>query len=671
MNRQLRIDEVLTRNRSFKKKDLVKISNLKEVFSNLRDYAAGNLTGITRDETIAQNLIRLLFIKLYDENQESEICNFAFLEGESIIQLESKIFKMFELVKTTYKELFDKEEQIQIKGYDLAYMVAALQDYSITDSDRDVIVDAFEELIGRSFRGGEGQFFTPQNVVNMMVDVLDIKDGERIIDPACGSGGFLVSAYRKTNLDKKSIKIYGIDKDTYLAKICNTYLTILGSKSHNIFNENTLDLPSNWKLQSQKVLQDEKFDVVITNPPFGAKIPIIGKNLLSSYQLGHYWKNEKEDWLVTKEVREKQPPQILFIEKCMNLLKEGGRMGIVLPEGIFGNPSDRYIWEYLNKISDIFGVISLNQEAFQPSTHTKTSVLFLKKIKPTNQKIFMAVCKNIGHNKNGKTLYKTDSAGDFILNRDGEKIISDDLPAITDSFLRFKNKEKITRSDLTYLVDKKNIKEKIYIPEYYDPTIGKITRSNSKINFISVEQLIADGLIEISRGNEIGSENYGTGEIPFVRTSDLVNWEIKLNPIKGVSEEIYNQYKDQQDIREKDILFVSDGTFLIGSSSFVTSLDTKIVIQSHVKKIRCLDEKLLNSYYLFYLLNTKVVRKQILSKTFVQATISTLGNRFLELKLPFFKDLNQQSKTIASMKKLIIQKTKIREQAQFIIESSI
>lgn len=671
MNRQLRFDEVLTKNRSFKKKDLVKINNLKEVFSNLRDYAAGNLSGITRDETIAQNLIRILFIKLYDEKQESEICNFAFLEGESIIQFESKIFKMFELVKTTYKELFDKEEKIQIKGYDLAYMVAALQDYSITDSDRDVIVDAFEELIGRSFRGGEGQFFTPQNVVNMMVDVLEIKDGERIIDPACGSGGFLVSAYRKTSLDKKSIKIYGIDKDTYLAKICNTYLTILGSKSHNIFNENTLDLPSNWKFHSQKVLQDEKFDVVITNPPFGAKIPIMGKNLLSSYQLGHYWKNEEEGWVVTKEVREKQPPQILFIEKCMNLLKEGGRMGIVLPEGIFGNPSDRYIWEYLNKISDIFGVISLNQEAFQPSTHTKTSVLFLKKIKPTNQKIFMAVCKNIGHNKNGKTLYKTDSAGDFILNRDGEKILADDLPAITDSFLRFINKEKITSSNLSYLVDKKNIKEKIYIPEYYDPTIGKITKSNSKINFITVEQLIADGLIEISRGNEIGSENYGTGEIPFVRTSDLVNWEIKLNPIKGVSEEIYNQYKDQQDIRENDILFVSDGTFLIGSSSFVTSLDTKIVIQSHVKKIRSLDEKLLNSYYLFYLLNTKVVKKQILSKTFVQATISTLGNRFLELKLPFFKDLNEQSKIIASMKKLIIQKTKNREQAQFIIESSI
>ena len=403
MNLQLSFDELTTKNSNFKKKDLIKIDNLKELFSNIRDYAAGNLTGITRDETIAQNLIRLLFVKLYDENLNSNICNFAFFDGETLNHLESKIHDQFEQVKKTYKELFEIDEKLQIKGKDLAYIVTALQDYSISNSDRDVIVDAFEELIGRSFRGGEGQFFTPQNVVNMMVDVLEIKNGEKIIDPACGSGGFLVSAYRKTSHDKKNIKIYGIDKDSYLAKICNTYLTILGSNSHSIFNENTLETTSNWDTSTQRSIKDGMFDVVITNPPFGAKIPVVGKELLSSYQLGHYWQNNENNWNLTDQVRDKQPPQILFIEKCMNLLKDGGRMAIVLPEGIFGNPSDRYVWEYLNKISDIFGIVSLNQEAFQPSTHTKTSVLFLKslnKLKKRYSCLFvkiLAITKMVKH----------------------------------------------------------------------------------------------------------------------------------------------------------------------------------------------------------------------------------------------------------------------------------
>ena len=185
------------------------------------------------------------------------------------------------------------------------------------------------------------------------------------------------------------------------------------------------------------------FDVVITNPPFGAKIPVVGKELLSSYQLGHYWQNNENNWNLTDQVRDKQPPQILFIEKCMNLLKDGGRMAIVLPEGIFGNPSDRYVWEYLNKISDIFGIVSLNQEVFNQALYKDISIIF-KKSKQIKEKIFMSICKDIGHNKNGKTLYKTDTAGEFILNKEGSK----SFPTIYRNyklFLKHLNNGKVSR----------------------------------------------------------------------------------------------------------------------------------------------------------------------------------------------------------------------------------
>ncbi len=130
-----------------------------------------------------------------------------------------------------------------------------------------------------------------------------------------------------------------------------------------------------WTANTQDYIKLNIFDLILTNPPFGAKIPVVGKTLLRQYELGHNWVCS-EKWQRTPKLLDKQPPQVLFIERCLQLLKDGGRLGIVLPEGIYGNPSDRYIWEFIKQNATIIGVVSLPQETFQPSTHTKTSVLF-------------------------------------------------------------------------------------------------------------------------------------------------------------------------------------------------------------------------------------------------------------------------------------------------------
>ncbi len=154
-------------------------------------------------------------------------------------------------------------------------------------------------------------------------------------------------------------------------------------------------------------------------------------------------------------------------------------------------------------------------------------------------------------------------------------------------------------------------------------------------------------------------------------TSDIVNWEIKVDPIKAVSEEVYNQHKEPQDIQEKDILFVNDGTFLIGRTAMITKLDIKVIIQSHVKKIRVLDKNFIDPYYLFYLLNSKVVRKQIDSRIFVQATISTIGNRLREIILPISNDQNEVKKITNEIRNIINEKAELREKTVKIVEASI
>lgn len=643
--------------------DLGPINNLKLIFRDIRDYFAGNVTGITRDEKIAQNIMRFLFCKIYDEKNSKELAEFSNRPGENCKAFQSRIERLFEQVKNNYSDIFEKDEKLEVGAEESSFIVSKLEDYSILNAERDVIGDAFEEFIGTSFRGGEGQFFTPRNVVQMMIDVLQPTEGEKIIDPACGSGGFLTYTlrYLKAN-NKKDYYITGIDKDAFLAKIAKVYLSLVGNEKYHIYCENSLEIPSKWNEETQKNIKLGEFDVILTNPPFGAKIPVVGKELLAQYKLGHKWANG-ENRTITNKLLDKQSPQVLFIERCLQLLKENGRLGIVLPEGIFGNPSDKYIWEYISSVASVTGVISLSQEAFQPSTHTKTSVLFLRKTAKKSKKIFMAIANSIGHNKNGKPVYK--------INDNGNKILDDDLPAIATNFTNYRKNRRRPNDHLGFPIPYDQLNDHIFIPEYYNPEIRReleVLKNSGKYILISIGELIDNGALQVRRGNEIGSQFYGTGDIPFVRTTDIVNWETKADPIKCVAREVYEKYKKSQDVRVNDILFVNDGTFLIGRSAIVTELDKEIIIQSHIRKIRVLDNSLIDSYLLFYLLNTRIVGKQVEAKTFIQATISTLGNRLNEITLPIQKDKATKKKLSKEMKDIIESKMQLRKKSLELME---
>ena len=659
-----------------RKKDLKPINNLKVIFRDVRDYFAGNVTGITRDEKIAQNIMRLLFCKIYDEinTNPKDIMNFANRPNEEEYEFAKRIKNLFVKVKSQYGDIFEEDEEIEISPFDLSYIVSKLEEYYIIEANRDIIADAFEELIGTSFRGGEGQFFTPRNIVQMMIDILQPQSGEKIIDPACGSGGFLAHILQhllSNNLNNHYIA--GIDKDLFLSRLAKIYLTLLGISKYHIFCENSLETPKTWKKETREFIELGSFDLILTNPPFGAKIPVIGTDLLRQYKLGYYWNNYKGDWTITENLRDKQPPQILFIERILQLLKTGGRAGIVLPEGIYGNPSDRYIWHFIKQHASIIGVVSLSHETFQPSTHTKTSIVFLEKLDQSRKSVFFAIANAIGHNKNGKEIYKMNGNGSYIIDKNGNNILDDDTPVIAKQFNKYFNNLK-EENHLGFIIPTEDIKENIYIPESYKPEIkeklNEIKKSN-KFKIVKFGSFVEDGAIQIKRGNEIGSQFYGTGNIPFIRTTDIVNWEIKMDTVKSVADEIYENYRTQQDVQENDILFVNDGTFLIGRCSMITYLDVKCVIQSHLRKIRVIDKNQITPYYLFYLLNSNFVQKQIEVKSFIQATLSTLGNRLLEIDLPIHKDKNEIKRISEEVHEILSSKAKLREKSINLLYSSI
>jgi len=309
----------------------------------------------------------------------------------------------------------------------VAYVAGELQNYCLIEAERDIIADAFETFIGHALKGGQGQFFTPRNVVKMMVDILDPDDEDLIIDPACGSGGFLIESLRhiwrkldaegekyhwnKNNLQEEKMevalnRIRGIDKDYFLSKVAKAYMAIIGDGKSGIFTEDSLDVPDNWGAATKTKIHLNSFSVLLTNPPFGAKIPVRGEDKLAQYELGHKWKlnTKTKEWEIGK-LKDKEAPQILFIERCLQLLKDGGRMAIVLPDGIYGNIQLGYIRKWLLKRARIVAIIDVPVETFMPNTPTKTSIMVLQKLPsnmiPEDYPIFMAVAETCGHDRRG------------------------------------------------------------------------------------------------------------------------------------------------------------------------------------------------------------------------------------------------------------------------------
>jgi type I restriction enzyme M protein len=411
---------------------------------------------------------------------------------------------------------------------------------------------------------------------------------------------------------------------------------------------------------------------VLTNPPFGAKIPIDNKEILENFDLAHKWDYKDDKWIKQNKLIKKQPPQILFIERCVQLLKDGGKLGIVLPEGLFGNPTNRYIWEYLRSMGKVLGIISLDQNAFQPYTCNKTSILFFQKLKnlPDSYQIDFAIVENVGHDKDGKVQYKLNNDGSIIHDEQNQPIINNDL---TNLHLKINesNEFNYLEEQDVFKLNIKQIKDHIFIPSYYTGVDKPLKSLMEDQNFtlLSIADLIERGIIYtknkefLPRGDEIGSQVYGLGDIPFIRTSEINNWEINLDSHKKTSEEVYNQFKEKQNIEIGDILLVKDGgPNLIGKTAYITKLDTKVIIQSHIYQIKILKNKEnIDPYLLLYLLNLDIVQKQIRAITFVQGTISTIGNRIMDLKLPVPSDLTKRKEISKHIKEIIDKKTEIRK----------
>lgn len=422
-------------------------------------------------------LLKVIFCKIEDEKNRPHELEFYTTSAERSnpdgqLTVYNRISKIFVRVKEKYGKIFDANDEIKLKPRSLAYIVSELQKYSLLNTDIDIKGKAYEELVGANLRGDRGEFFTPRNVMRMTVAMLDPQRNEKVMDPTCGTGGFIVNAmihviesleksleeefekpkhlwdnyeysiYSQLVSDICSVNYYGFDINPDLVKATRMNMVMNNDGSENILQNNTLLHPHEWSVEFKTRLASslninpanirshkdiEFFDVIVSNPPFGSKIQIKDITILEQYDLGYIWEKTADGWSKTDRLQSSVPPEQLFIERCIQFLKPGGRLGIVLPDAILGSPSLGYIRFWLMKYTKIIASIDLHVDTFQPRNGTQTSVLILQKktseevaIEETNgfrenYSVFMAMVKKIGHDKRGTPLFKRDIHGNEIL----------------------------------------------------------------------------------------------------------------------------------------------------------------------------------------------------------------------------------------------------------------
>jgi len=625
----------------------------KIAFGEIRNFLAGRFLGATRDQALLEEVVKCLFVRSWLTRQDG----LASISGADPLKLLKEYRKAFDSLQQALPTIFDQDEEILLDPSSLAFVDDRLSLAELAQTDSDPLGDAYQTFISSAVRGNEGQFFTPPAAVAWLVEAIAPIRGEKVIDPACGSGAFLsyASRYlieRGASPGEVARQIFGIEKDKYLSKLAAQHiaLTTLSSPNINCADSLALTRTDGDPLDPHELLS--KFDVVLANPPFGVKIVSGTDDQRSDFELAHKWtKHSDGQYHKADTLSSRTPPQILFLERILSLLKPGGRAGIVIPESTLSSPKYAYAVDYIRQRSEITAVIGMPESLFKTSgkggTHTKTCLLTFSKKTPKAKgakSIFMAEAQWCGHDSRGN------------------QIPRDDLPKILNEFLNKDSLHPSKENSFGYLISEDKLEANILAPRYYQ---SKITHDLSVLStthdLISFGQLLEDGVISYTTGVEVGKLAYGGGDIPFIRTSDISNWEIKIDPKHSVSQELYNQLAPKLDVRSGDILMVKDGTYLIGSCALITNYDEKIVYQSHLYKIRVKKPEMISPHLLLAVLSSDIVQQQIKSKKLSQDIIDSLGSRIKELVLPLPKSQSQRTKIEQLVKKVIDDRIEARE----------
>lgn len=601
--------------------ELTKTDKLLRKFEEIHNFIYAN-DGLSTQQTL-EEFIKILFIKVIDEKKKHKQFYIDNTEFEQIKsskksdQLLQRINNLFSSTIQEYSDLFDKGDRIKLSPLSLANTINKLQDFSLINSSNDAKGLAFQKFLSHQEKDGRGQFFTPEPIIDFCVNIIQPKPHETIIDPACGSGGFLNSSFNyilnnNENVDVKKVvseNLYGLDINKSIARIAKMKLLLEANVETNVKCINSLTDYDEVLLKVKVDKASKGFDIVLTNPPFGTAGKISDKKILSSFDLGYKWnKINDNEFVKTNILHTGQVAEILFIERCIDLLKEGGRMGIVLPNGHFENPSLEYLRYYIKQRTKILGIVNLPQETFIPyGTGVKTSLLFVQKDTPNIDReysLFFSQIRKIGYqgNKNGSPIYQKDEYGKILRDKNRNPILDEDLSTVIEDYKNFHKNKKI-ETENSYSIHYNELNGR-FDYDYYAPKNRKLIELIEKNNAVRLCDVVE---IVKTKSKKLANKNL---TVEYVELSDVNTPSLEI--INSTEMSVFElPSRASYEIKQGDVITAIAGNS-IGSRKHATALvneefDGAICTNG----FRVLRNFKIDPYYLLYYLKSEYFLNQI------------------------------------------------------------
>ncbi len=610
-------------------------------FEDIHNYLYAN-DGLS-EQQVLEEILKILFIKFYDEQRDLSAClpervrsqtgghtqaekksfyisnseSHKINSGKDQSSFLSRINQLFEETKQKYDTYFDSKDCLKLSIQSLAFVVKKLQAINFKNSKNDANGLAFQKFLGRHAKGGRGQFFTPDPIIDFCVEIIQPKPDEKIIDPACGTGGFLFSSLRYMRKNYKDIdiqkyvqnNIFGIEINSRISQIAKIKFLIECNADPNILCSNALidikELNLKYKQQANLTNLESYFDIILTNPPFGTQGKITNYELLSKYELGHKWDKYGNDYIRSNNVLKGQVPEILFIERCLQLLLPGGRLGIVLPNGHFENSSLEYLRRYIKDKANILGVVLLPQETFIPfGTGVKASLLFLqKKNGEINRKqVFFSKIIKTGYagNKNGSPIYKKDKYG-IVIVENGQKIIDEDFSEVVHNYNQFIKTFSI-KSEKSFSISSAKLNSR-FDYNYYSPENRKLISNLMKLKAVR--------LCEVAKIVKTKSKRLKQNEIvEYIELSDIYTKSFEIiNSTTLPTNDLPS--RASYELKTGDIITAVAGNS-IGSRKHATAYVTEEFDRAICTNgFRVLRNFKINPFYLLYYFQSDLFLKQV------------------------------------------------------------
>lgn len=665
-------------------RDLRQAPSLVPVFKRIRDRLATLDSNVNRDEEILPDISLLLLLKILDEQAHRLRPNspLEFQIDEDSKRTAKRIKNLLERSINKYPELFGVQEaNFSIDDHSINYVVEVLQNYRLLSNDIDAVAEAFQVIRGKAFKGEEGQYFTPQSVVKVAVAAINPRPEDRVIDPGCGSGSFLAESLRNVVFNLKEIlqndkevnhikrewatqQLFAIDKDAVSVRLSKAYLSMLGDGSTHVYKADSIS-PSLWKNRPDNlatVVRDDSFSVVITNPPFGTKLkvsPNLGR--IEDYKFSRKWVKKDIAWLMTEEY-EARELGLIFLERCIDLLQNNGRLAIVLPDTYLFSPSYEWLVDYLLKNLTITHSINVPIEAFEPHCRAKTSIIVLEKRKPTDDnEIIGCICETFGEDKHGRPRYK-------IVNGIKTSELDDEMKDTTEILVKSRKSLKQPHSKLYFkFSQKKALERRVLVARYWwrKPYLDELENFAKQHNceLMAVGDLETRGELEIFPGHGSPSSHYhGHGNIPYIKVTDIKNWRINENPNYMVPEKVAEKLRRARVLRAFDLVTPTRASKNIGLFGVVMPWQTDVLLTREISVWRVKKEaKMIDPFLLLNLMSLKAVHDQFNFLVLMQTNREDLSHRYKEILFPIPRDGKVREKWSAPIKNYFEMQIKSRK----------